>query len=43
LILLLPSNAIRLMTGFSITVTTTRPPGWLMRTSWNSPVAISAL
>src|SRR4051794_20043082 len=39
---LLPSNATRPITGFSTTVTTSLPPAWLILTSWNSPVSISA-
>ena len=40
---LLPSNAIRPITAFSTTVTTRRPPTWLIRTSWNRPVSILSL
>jgi len=40
--LLVASKAMRPITGFSTTVTTIRPPGVLMRTSWNRPVSISA-
>jgi hypothetical protein len=35
----LPSKASRLMTGASTTVTTSLPPDWVMRTSWNRPEA----
>src|SRR5882724_7250776 len=40
---LLPSKAMRPITGFSTTTTTMRPPALLIRTSWNRPVSISAL
>ena len=43
LTLLLPSKAMRLMTGFSTTVTMSRPPWMVGRTSWNRPVAIQRL
>jgi hypothetical protein len=39
---LLPSKAMRLMTGFSVTVMVSRPPCMVGRTSWNRPVAKSA-
>jgi len=41
--LAIASKAMRLMTGFSTTVTISRPPDWLMRISLKSPVANSAL